>query len=155
MQRAYFCIFRCIRISIDEIFDFIFNALIDAMRKNLRIFRKVEFCNFCNWLIYEFCEFYCVLIYSWKYFLNNFNEKFAIFFALFDSTSIATSSIKLKILMFAYLCLFFILENKNRIYIEDEINEINDLCEISVRIARVACFFYRMLIWFFDQSWMI
>ena len=72
------------------------------------------------------------------------------FFTLFDLTSIATSLIKLDILMFAHLCLFFISENKNRIYIENKMNEINDLCEVLVRIARAACFFHWMLIRFFD-----
>ena len=62
-------------------------------------------------------------------------------FALFDLTAIATSSIKLDILMFAYLCLFFIFENKNRIYIENKMSEINDFCGISVRTTRAACFF--------------
>ena len=42
--------------------------------------------------------------------------------------------------MFAYLCSLFIFENKNRIYIENKISEISDPCEISVRIARAACF---------------
>ena len=43
--------------------------------------------------------------------------------------------------MFAYLCLFFISENKNRIYIENKMNEINESCEILVRIVRATCFF--------------
>ena len=44
--------------------------------------------------------------------------------------------------MFAYLSLFFIFENKNRIYIENQMSKIDDLCEISVRIARAAWFFF-------------
>ena len=38
--------------------------------------------------------------------------------------------------MFAYLCSFFISKNKNRMYIENKMSEIDDFCEISVRIAR-------------------
>ena len=38
--------------------------------------------------------------------------------------------------MLAYLCSFFISENKNRMYIENKMSEINDPCEIPVRIAR-------------------
>ena len=43
--------------------------------------------------------------------------------------------------MFAYLCSFFISENKNRIYIENKMGKIGDPCGIPVRIARAACFF--------------
>ena len=43
--------------------------------------------------------------------------------------------------MFAYLCSFFIFENKNRIQIENKMSEIDDPCVISVCIARTACFF--------------
>ena len=43
--------------------------------------------------------------------------------------------------MFAYFCLFFIIENKNRTYIENKMSEIDDLCEIPACIARVAYFF--------------
>ena len=57
-------------------------------------------------------------------------------FALFDWTSIATSSIMLYILMF-----IFIFQNKNRIYIESKMDEIDDLYGIQVRIVRAACFF--------------
>ena len=43
--------------------------------------------------------------------------------------------------MFAYLCSFFIFENKNRIYIEKKMSKIDDCCKILVRIARAAYFF--------------
>ena len=59
-------------------------------------------------------------------------------FTLFDSTSITTLSIKLDIFIFAYFVSFSSSENKNRIYIE---NKMNDLCEISARIVRIAYFF--------------
>ena len=42
--------------------------------------------------------------------------------------------------MFAYLCSFFISENNNRIYIKNKMSEIDDFCEISVRISRAAYF---------------
>ena len=53
--------------------------------------------------------------------------------------------------MFAYLCLFFIFKNKNRMYIQNKMSKIEDFCEISMRIVRAACFFHRMLIRSFDQ----
>ena len=62
-------------------------------------------------------------------------------FGFFYSTSITTLPIKLDIFIFAYFASFFISENKNRIYIENKIDEMSDFCEISVRIARAACFF--------------
>ena len=73
-------------------------------------------------------------------------------FAFFDSISIATSSINLDILMFAYLFTIFF-ENNNRVYIENKMSEIDNLYGISVRITRAACFFFhRMLIRSFDKS---
>ena len=56
------------------------------------------------------------------------------------------------------VCVFmfiFYSENKNQKNIENKMSKIDGLCEISVRIVWTACFFHRMLIRFFDQSWMI
>ena len=73
----------------------------------------------------------------WTISINNLQ----FFFAFFDSISIATSSINFNILIFASLCWFFISKNKNQICIKRKMNEIDDFCEISMRIARAACFF--------------
>ena len=67
------------------------------------------------------------------------------YFALFDSISITTSSIKLDILRFAFM-LFSLFKNKNYIYIKNKMSEIDELYEVSVRIVRVACFSRRILI---------
>ena len=43
--------------------------------------------------------------------------------------------------MFVYVCLILIFDNKNRIYIENKMSKIDNLCGISVAIARAAYFF--------------